>query len=62
MENVERRVQYSNGRSIFDGIFHQWLKKVDEKGNEVSYALIEGVDGCLEELKYDCFKFVMESN
>lgn len=57
MENVERRVQYSNGRSTFDGVFHQWVMKVDENGNEVSYALIEGVDGCLIEVNHTYFKF-----
>lgn len=62
MENVVRRVQYSNGRSTFDGVFHQWIKKVDENGNEVSYGLIEGIDGYLEEIRYDYLKFVKDIN
>lgn len=57
MENVGRKVQYSNGNAVFDGVFHQWLKKVDEKGNEVSYGLIEGVDSYLQEIHIDFFAF-----
>lgn len=60
MEHDGRRVKYSNGRGTFEGVFHQWLKKVDKKGSEFSYALIEGVDGYLEEISYTKFKFVSD--
>ncbi|MDM1346078.1 hypothetical protein HX017_03200 [Myroides marinus] len=62
MKNVVRRVEYSNGRCIYDGVFHQWVKKVDEKGNEESYGLIEGEDGYLIEIKYDYFRFIAVIN